>query len=267
MSRMEPDVDHPEPIDAVTALIKRSAVIDCIRERPRRKRDIQDELGVSRSTVYKAIRELEELRLVEQTSAGCQLSLLGRLLSDEYEEFFRHVETICRPGTLLDHLPADADLTTDVLVGADVVVAQRHAPRRPVTIAGDLIRDATEVRGFSPVALPQYVDVFRDEIVSGTLAADLLLEEPVVEYLIDHYREELAESFESDDLAVWRTTESLPFGLILVDAPERAVIVMVYDDGGELRGLISNRSERAFAWGTDLYERHLTAATAVDPPL
>lgn len=261
--RMGTEESGVEPSKVINLIAKRAELIAQLREGPKYNRDLQERLGVSRSTVYKAIRELKEHDIVEGTDRGNRLSLLGRLADREYQEFVGAVESICAPDDLLPFLPTDVDLDLDVLDGAAVIRSERHAPNRPVAAVEEMVERATSVVGISPVALPQYVAVFRDEIVAGRLTADLLLERPVVEHVVANYRRELEESFATGNVRIWQTAASLPFGLVVVEEPEPETAVLVYDADGTLQGVIHNTSRAAFEWGMAVYESYLQGATQV----
>ena len=237
--------------DVISTVVKRRPFLDRLADAPTAKRDLRDELDVSRSTVYKAVRELEEQGLVTETDEGVRLTLVGRLLADEYRTFETHAAGIHDCAELLSVLPADAPVTTDLVLGAETVLAERHAPTRPVEYIGDLVRDSDHVIGATPVVLSQFVDIFYDEIVAGDLTADLVLETPVVEYLQDDHADRLAEALETGRLSIRRTDESLPFGLVASES--EGLVLIVYDENGELRGVMLNDTPAAVDWGESTF--------------
>lgn len=233
--------------DVISTVVKRRPFLDTLADGPTAKRDLRDELDLSRSTVYKAVRELEEQGLVAETDEGVGLTLVGRLLADEYRTFETHAAGIHDSAGLLAVLPADAPVTVDAVLGAETVLAERHAPTRPVEYIDDLVRRADHVFGATPVVLAQFVDIFHEEIVHGDLTADLVLETPVVEYLREDHAERLAEALDTGRLSIERTDESLPFGF--VSSESEGLVLIVYDESGELRGVLLNDSRDAIDWG------------------
>lgn len=254
----EPDSDVPEVIRTV---VNRAELLDRLAEGAVSKRDLRDDLGVSRSTVYKAVRELERANLVEKSDAGPRLTLAGRLLADRYRSFAGAVEDVVGHEPILDAIPHDAPLTAAVLDEGDHVLAERHAPNRPIAHVETLVRDADHVVGFTPVALPQYVDLFHDQLVSGELTAELLVESPVVEYLRSDHADRVGEALATDRLALWETDATLPFGLVV---GEDDLAIIVYEENGELRGLFCNDTPAALDWGRDVFERFRADATPVE---
>ncbi|WP_458205271.1 helix-turn-helix transcriptional regulator [Haladaptatus sp. NG-SE-30] len=249
---MTDKVDGPD--DLIMTVTKRAEVLSALSSGPIPKRNLQDELGVSRSTVYKAVRELQEHDLVERTDDGLELTLAGRLLESEYVSFRGSVDDVRRTRQLLSILPLDSELPMALIEDARVVLAERYAPNHPIQYVEEMVAEADVSRGFSPVALPQYVELFHDQAVLGDLDAELVLEQPVVQYLVADYGDQLQEALKKGSLSVWETEETLPFGLILVEGDEDGVCVVVYDDRGELRGLIANDTAKAVAWGRETFD-------------
>ena len=270
---MRTDPRHPRtmtvsedvPAETIATATRRSSFLAALASGPKRKRDLRDELDVSRSTVYKAVRELDEQGLVERTDDGLVLTLAGRMVESAYATFHGTVADVCRTRELLSNLPRTVDVPPALLDDADVVTAQRHAPNRPVRLFEELVRDADVVRGISPVALPQYVEVFHEQATDGDLAADLVLEKPVVEYLLSEYGDEFGETLETGRLAVWETEATLPFGLVVVEGERSVVGVVAYDERGELRGLVVNESIEAVTWGRKTFDEYRSSGTRLQP--
>lgn len=243
--------------DVIETVVKRASFLDRLAAGPTTKRDLRDDLDVSRSTVYKAVRELEDAGIVEQTEGGCRLTLFGRLLVEQYQRFAETVGDVERHRSLLGVLPPDCPVITDVLVGAEFVLGERHAPNLPVGRIEDLVRRADRVAAMTPVVIPQYVDLYHEQVVDRDTTADVVLEAPVVEYLRSDHGERFAEAVETGRLAVWETDETLPFGLVY---SRDELAVMVYTDSGELSGVIVNDTDAALDWGREVFHRYRARA-------
>ncbi|SIR08617.1 Predicted transcriptional regulator, contains HTH domain [Haladaptatus litoreus] len=254
------------PDELIAIVTKRASFLAVLSSGAMEKRALRDELGVSRSTVYKAVRELKAYDLVERTNDGLRLTLAGRILESEYDTFRRRTEDVCRTRHLLSTLPADCGIPTALIENAETILPERHAPNHPIQYFERMVSDADCVRGLSPVALPQYVDLFYERSVSGGMAAELVLEQPVVKYLVTDYSDELREALEIGNLSVWETENTLPFGLIVAKGTTNehdGVCVVVYNERGELRGLITNDTRNAVEWGHETFERFRNDATLV----
>jgi predicted transcriptional regulator len=253
--------DHPDAL--LSTVVKRAEFLTALSSGPIPKRRLGDELGVSRSTVYKAVRELHEHELVERTEKGLALTLAGRILESEYGAFRTVAEDVRRTRELLSILPAESEISTALIEDATVVFAERHAPNHPLRYFEELVENADRVHGISPVALQQYVELFHDRATTDGMTAELVLERPVVEYLITDYGEQLDEALASKHVSVWESDDTLPFGLIVGEGDDDSVGVVVYDDRGELRGFVTNDTPAAVAWGKDVFETYCERATLV----
>jgi predicted transcriptional regulator len=217
---------------------------------------LQEELDVSRSTVYKGIRELEELALVERTTGGYRLSLFGRLLFERYDRLRTDVEGICNAGRLLSELSTTDSISVDLLNGADISYTERYAPFSLIHSLESILKQADSVRGLSPTVLPSYIDMFYEQLSTDLLRAELVLEQPVVECLLSTYQTEFAETIQSGNLRVFETDRRLQYGLVFSDTPCIQVGVFVYDYQGHLRGLIQNDTEVALSWARTVWNEH-----------
>ena len=274
--------------DIIRVVVKRATLLGELTDGATSKRDLRDRLDVSRSTVYKAVRELEETGLVEETGDGPRLTLFGRLFTDRYRSFAELAEELERYEPLLAILSPDAPVTTDVLSGADLTFAERHAPARPVRRIEELLVGADRATVLAPVALPRYVDLFYEAITTEGLRADIVFERPVLEYLRADYADRLGDAVETGRLSAFRTDATIPFGLIVVERADEGgnvgdadgggdtngasdakvpaddeVAIIVYTEGGELRGIITNDGDAAVEWGRDVFDRYAADAEPI----
>lgn len=249
--------------ETIRCIVKRTRFLEQLAHGPTDKRDLEETLGVSRSTVYKAVRELEERSLVEQNADEVLFSLYGRLLFERYRSFAETASDVCDRRDLLSALPPDAPVTPDLLAGAEVVRSEPVAPDRPLDYLEDLIRDAERVVGLAPAMFRRYVELFHDDLVSGELPTDILFERSVVEHVRERYPDRFRESLGTDCCSLWGTDESLPFGLVLTEGEREEVVVVVYDEGRPV-GVIVNDTPAALDWGRDAFESYREDATRVD---
>jgi predicted transcriptional regulator len=258
---MSPEPDS-EASEVIRLVVKRAELLDRLDETPATKRDLRDDLGVSRSTVYKAVRELESANLTEETEDGPRLTLAGRLVADRYRSFAGAVGDVVSHAPILDAIPHDAPMTTAVLDGGDHVLAERHAPNRPLAHVEEVVQGADDVVGFSPVVLPQYVDLFHEQLVSGELTAELVVESPVAEHRRIDHADRVGEALAAGRLVLWETDASLPSGLVV--GGDDGLALIVYEESGELRGLFGNDTSAAREWGRAVFEAFRDDASEVE---
>lgn len=251
-------LDTDEVLDLVS---RRAAVIESLHDGPKYNRDIRDELGVSRSTVYKAVSELEEFDIACRGDNGYELTVLGRFLFERYRQIRAQMDDICRASSLLTVLPKEVDLPYTFVEDADVYISERHAPNRPVREIEQIVTDASKIKGTGPVVLPRYVELFSSQVVADELDAELVFEVPAFEHLQTNYTEDFTRALSRDNLEVGIIDTELPFGLLVIEEPRERTAVIVYDDAGDIKGLIVNDTDGAVRWGRKRWERRKESAT------
>lgn len=242
------------PADVLEELARRSDLLRALASGPRSKRDLVASLSRSRSTVDRAVRELESYGFVERDD-GVALTLRGRLVLDAFDDFANTVDAVADADTLLDPLPAGATLDPILLRDATVVGPDPVSPQRPFTAYQNLVYDAVEIRGFAPAVLQDNVDVFRDRIVEQGLSADLTVSPDALDELVTTHADPMDEALASGNLTLRRATTTLEYGLMLVEQAERTVVCALFYDERGLVGSLHNDSPDAVRWAEGVYER------------
>lgn len=245
--------------DALIEIVRRTPVFAALGERPMDRRDLQECLDVSRPTVHRLTRALDERGLVERVDGEFALTALGEAIAAEVTTFERNVETAYEIAPLLgvakEHdLPVDTPAFTD----ATVTSAEPGNPYRPVNRFMSLVENTDRLRGLDPAALnPLHIEDIHRRIVEG-METDAVFPPAVVEDVLTSNPERARTALESGNLTL-RTHEELPFGLTLC---EERIGVGVYDaETGMLRTYIDTDSPAAREWAEDVYERYRNAAT------
>lgn len=143
--------------DILHLLATRQEMIEPLCDGRFDKRAIKERLDVSRPTVDRAFRELEELGILASAGSTYELSRFGRLFCDRFGDHIEEIEEMTDLADLLFHLPEGASIDDRLLDGAEVYGSEPHAHLSPLTHAGDLVRDADRIEGYAKALLPQYV--------------------------------------------------------------------------------------------------------------
>lgn len=247
--------DGGNPDRLLEVLARRRELLAELAPGPRSKGDLVGALSASRSTVGRALGNLEEVGVVERRDDGYALTLAGRLLLERFDRLAATVVDVVGAGDLLGALPAEAPVDERLLRGAAVYRSGDGAPAG----TADLVGRAHRFRGFVPaVAGPRFPRL--DDRVRAGLDAELLCEADAVAEVAG---DAAGNGPVGSGLRLLRTG-SLPFGLLLTeDAGGTHVRVTVYDDGGDPAGVIHNDTPAAAEWARECYERHREAATDV----
>lgn len=254
-----------DPGAVVDVLIGRQGYLTALLDGPVQKRDLVERFDVSRSTVNRAVRDLEAAGLAERTPAGYRATVYGRLADAAFRTFSRQVNGIADASAALTDLSTETPLDPVLFEDADIVLPETHAPDKPLLRVLDLVRRADHIWGFSPTAFESYVNVFQQRIVSEGMSADLVFSRDVLEYLLTEYAERFREAFEKPALTVYRTEDRIPFGLLLSDTGDSEEVgVVVYGSDG-ITGFVCSEAEAATDWARRLFESVRDDATRIDP--
>lgn len=108
---------------------------------------LADAVGVSRSTVNRAVRELESHGLIAQTDAGYSTTTLGGLAASKVAELGDTIRIGTRLEPFLRWIPADElDLDLRTLVDAELYVPEPNDPYVMINRHVNVLEEAQEHR-------------------------------------------------------------------------------------------------------------------------
>lgn len=237
--------DTGPPLDL---LAQRAELLRVVRDGPASKPELTDGLGVSRSTVDRAVRRLEARGFVERAAGSVSLTLKGRLVLDSYETFAAHFAGVAAADNLVASLPDDARVAPVLFRDATIVEATTVAPQRPTEAYRSLVADATRVRGYASRLLDSTVPTLRDRIVDSDLALDLVLDSAVLDALLGGHGDAVAEALDTGRLTLRQADDGLSYSLMVVETPTVThACALFYDDSGHT-GLLYNDDPDAVDW-------------------
>lgn len=247
----------------VSVLDRREDLLRELLDGPADKPGLEATLAVSRSTIDRGVRELEDCGLIERCEGGFRLTLVGRLALGAYDQFVERVAALTEARAMLATVAPDAEFDLAMLDGGRVVEADRASPHRPLEALYGLVGSATAVRGFAPAIHPRQVDTYDERIAEHGMETELVLTDDVLERMATEYSEHFEGLFETDLVRVWRTGRELPFSLTVAETPDgSSAAVMVYGDRGVI-GCILNDAARAVEWAEARFERERELAERV----
>lgn len=254
------------PADLLAVLSRRESLLRSLTDSPRSKRELVESLDVSRSTVDRAIRELQSEGVVERRDGGYALTLPGRILLEQYREFEQVVAGVDEAGELLSVLPADAELPPEMLADLEVTKSERTTPYRPVERFFELVEDAEAIRILSTAIGPQFVDAIHEQITEEGMAYTVAATESIVERLVSEYTRQLSEALATGHMELRELAADPPFTVAVLELPTATYAgVILYGSEGA-RGFLCNDAADAVAWANAYIDRHMERATPITSP-
>jgi predicted transcriptional regulator len=244
-------------------LARRERLLAALGARPMDQRDLRDEVGISRSTAYKSLGELEDAGLVRQGGDGrYRLTQFGSLVHRRHSEYVARVGRLERARPVVEALPDDLLVPLSFLERGHTVVASPNAPERPLERLDAESERSHGYRVLSPIAVPRFLPGIHERVERGDLVAELLVGSGAVEYLRQYER--FDEALLTDGFDLLRTDEPVEFGLFVRDDRELAAL-FAYGPQGSVVGMVLSDAPEAYRWADRTYRRYRESATPVEP--
>ncbi|WP_135821535.1 helix-turn-helix transcriptional regulator [Halostella litorea] len=250
--------------EVVRTLCDRREFLVALRGKPREKRALVETIGVSRSTVDRAIRELWAEGLVEETDRGYRLTAVGRLAAAFTDGVLAVSRDLRAASDVLAPLPADAPLDLRLLRNAKVAEAEPTTRSESVASVHSVFREADRLYAFAQVVTrSRTLDVLADAVDRGAtveVVFDARLAEELLPRMGDRVAALTARGFRP------LSTDGVPFGLLLGETDDGwKTRVVTYDEDGDLRGVVANDRPAAAAWAWDVYRSYRSRAVDLSP--
>jgi len=256
---MSHDGVDPELVEVINRRMDVLSALSTARE----KRDLVDELDLSRSTVNRAVRQLESLGLVTRRE-GYRQTVAGRLVHDVYDEFVEELAAVVRMEGLLTAMPPDQPMDLAMVRGATVHRPSAAAPTATLERSAELLRDAEHLKALTPrVSRADLFEVVREEAHDG-LGLEMVLSRELLDHVREHRPDWLAAMTAAEGAELFvRADLTLNLGAARLPGGQRAAM-SVYDPAGEFQGLVENGSLEAYAWAEGVFADVRAAAEPLD---
>jgi len=250
----------PADIDAIADLLrKRAPLLELLADAPRDQRDLRDELGVSRSTVYKSLKRLEEAGIVEERDGVHALTGFGRAAWQRHDDYVARLRRLDAARRLLETLPDDRPFPPTLFERGRIAVPGRHAPERPLDRLSEVGEGADRLRVVSPSGMPRFLVDIHENVEAGDQTATLVLESDAIPRLRSGY-DRFDAATGADGLDVRSVPDELPYALVLFDKDELGLFG--YEDG-ILVGAVFSDDRDALSWGEKAFQRTLRRSTGI----
>jgi predicted transcriptional regulator len=246
-------------------VVKRSDVLDAIVQEPMTKPELVERLAVSRSTVDRAISDLESVGSVTRTDSTYYPTTSGKLAFSEYRNYVEITEALAKGNRVLEAWPDDSPVSVTLVRDAEVRTANPYAPENALIPIIDSIEAASRIRVLMPVVLSTYLGMLETFVEENGHEADLVVEDEVLHSFDESYWSAVGGLKSADGVRVYTSERELPFALWLIgDGDDECAAVTVHEQGG-IRGVLLNESEDAVGWATSHYEQYRSGARRLEP--
>lgn len=244
------------PIDEYLDLVaQRAAFLERLSEAPAEKRDLIDALDSSRSTVDRAVRDLERAGLVTYQDGRYEATAAGHLAVREHRRHVERADDVRAARAALAPLSPDDRLDPAAVVDAEVTLVDGPWPYDALDTLRDDLGAADRVRAVLPdLADPRNLELYRDRARAG-VDVTTVLSPRLAGRLADGAPGVCRELATTEGYTALEASVP-PFGVVLVDRDgTTAVTTVVYDEGGSVHAVVRSRTDEAVRWAERLYQR------------
>ena len=250
-------------IETLSVVLQRGDIIDHIQQEPKDKRTLVDDLECSRSTINRAIRELEALDLVTYAESGYTLTPLGEQVTNCATELLTEIEVAREFQPFLQYLPTDEfDLDLRLLRDAELVVAEPGDPYAMINRHVEQLQAMDEGQFVLPYTGMHATETAHERIVEHGANCELVVK-PDVKNTFDaktNYRTLLQEMIATDRLTISLYDGEIPFAVGVIDD----VVQIIVDEAEEPRALVETKSPAVRQWAEHIFHRYKRQATQLD---
>lgn len=258
--------DPQQSPEAVFELLNtRSELLTVLDTSAHEKRELVEQLSISRSTVDRALRDLEAAALVQQTNGRYRTTFYGRASQAVYESFLESLEQVLRAKPLLAVLPPDIELDFTLLWNAEIRIAEEPALHAPATYLQLLLEEATQFKALSYAHTSSAAqDVIRSQVLHNGTTAEVVFRRKMYRYLVETYPEFMQSLQESGQFTGF-LADGIPFGLFLIEIQDTVhACLVVYGPEQTLKGVLVNDDPAAVEWAEQVYDQYRANATPLD---
>ncbi|WP_436926704.1 helix-turn-helix transcriptional regulator [Halosimplex amylolyticum] len=257
-TEMEPGTEQ----EFLLEVVRRGSLLEALRSGAAAADEIVESVDMSRSTVHRATKTLEKHDILEETNGKYELTSLGEIIAAETERFETRIWTAVSLKQFLNPIDVNGD-GIPVEYFADAKMTRRR-PRQPHTTIhriSELIENSDDLRMFSTVISPIYVDVGYREMMDG-MEIQAIFDRDVLDLMLTEYPEKAQETISTGNFDLY-AHDGLPFELFLFDDK---MGMAAHDENGNAEVLVECDDPSAIEWAEDVYSKHLSEAEPLLDP-
>jgi len=247
--------------DRIDVVRERYPFLEYLSETVAEKRSLPEALDMSRSTVDRAIRTLEDSGLVARVDGGYTATELGRLCAERYRAFVEDERALFEAGDSLGIHAGDVSLPSALVTEGAVT----HAPNRPHRLYEQVLADlrtADEADVLvDRVADSRPIRLCRSRVATGSLTGGAYLSEGALERVRDEFPNLGSALSQSEDFEFRTAPVPAAEVYLTAEGSQQTVTVLIGDEGGPTTAFRS-AADRAIAWAEGLFS---TLAPASEP--
>lgn len=251
--------DSPE-VSAIRTLLDRREFLEALRDGPKDKRTLEETTDVSRSTVNRAVRDLETAHLVERTNGEYQTTAYGELLAEEFTSLLDSASFAWQVRDVLEQVTtAELDFELSRLADAEITTPTPANPGAPMDRVVEIKQNASTLRSLASGRSPGALDAHERGAGNSDVAFESVCSVDLVSWLVSdpERREQLAGLLEHDGVSVYAYDGDIP---VPIGITEDVAFFGVESPEGAPVALVESTDDRVREWAVERFESARDAA-------
>lgn len=249
--------------DIYSLVLKRWGLIENLREGAKDKRTVVESVNCSRSTVNRAIRELESMGVVEYTDGKYAITSLGESIAGGFENMAESVETRLELEPFLQWVPEEEfDIDLRHLQDAELWVPEPGDPWAMVNRHVRVLEQTDDMRCVLPLVGLHGHETAHDQIVDNGARAEMISTPDVTHTLQANpaYAELTEEMAATGRFDLFQYEGPIPYFVGLLDD----LVQVGADEDGEPRALLETDNPIARNWAENKVKEYKRRAEPVE---
>lgn len=259
-------------VDLADLVSKRSDILAVLSATSRTKPELVRSTDASRSTVDRAIEELESAGLITREDSRYRATTTAKNLSEVHQSYCSTLETYYEARDVLDTLPHGVDVDAVVFEGASISVAHPRLPNQTLRENLEVARRADSITSTTPVHLQPYGELFAELVLESEFELETVYHPSVLQGYSAECRETLNRMLDSG-LTAYERSDLPHYALWTAECPrERTCGLITYTETG-VKASVINRNSAAVEWVARKLDEIIAGATKVtsvadsEPPI
>lgn len=233
----------------------RKEMLSYLADNPAQKRDIIEELDVSRSTVDRAVSRLTENQLIARSHNGYKTTNKGETALSAVNCALNSLENIDEASQFFQYLPEQSSIPHYIFEEADIRKASELSGRTLLDDELELLEECNSLRMVSYADThPKFNEVLIERLFGDELDFKVVFREDLAKHIFDKY-DQYAKEFVQSDHIKSQYSDDIGFGLIIFYLEKEIICHMdVFGVGNAYIGTIGGDSTRLIDWAENFFQ-------------
>lgn len=227
------------PEEILDIINRRSSIIKLIEDGVTDKSIITDEVAVSRQTVGRAVRELEEVGVISTNGSDISLTTGGEIYQEWYKKTIDRYERILGAETVVNHIGDDINLNNYMETGTSIIEGGSGFPHKILSEIKSCLESSNRLTICLPQPHPHLFEAISMQL-SEDIALSLLIDATYEVEFVSYYAPKFKNIHETASCDVRFLKHSFENGYIVSGSHESFIISF---NNEKLVGGLYNRSD------------------------